>query len=117
MAFPCPSPSTKRGTASSCSSSTLTHCTSCLTRSHHPQEAGVESSSLTLSLMCRRAIARVPDPGELYSKLMNIIVDLALAGLIHGDFNEFNILVKRKTYEPVVIDFPQMVSVRHENAE
>jgi RIO kinase 2 len=64
-----------------------------------------------------RAIESVPEPGELYSKLMNIIVDFALAGLIHGDFNEFNILVKRKTYEPVIIDFPQMVSVRHENAE
>lgn len=68
-------------------------------------------------MVVRRSIEHVPDVGELYAKLMTLIVDLALAGLIHGDFNEFNILIRRKSYEPVVIDFPQMVSVRHENAE
>lgn len=64
-----------------------------------------------------RSIESVPDAGELYAQLMALIVDFAHAGLIHGDFNEFNILIRRKTYEPVVIDFPQMVSTRHENAE
>lgn len=48
---------------------------------------------------------------------MELIVRLAHAGLIHGDFNEFNIMLLRKTGEPIVIDFPQMVSTRHENAE
>jgi len=48
---------------------------------------------------------------------MDIIVRFARAGLIHGDFNEFNILIRRETGEPVVIDFPQMVSTSHENAE
>jgi RIO kinase 2 len=48
---------------------------------------------------------------------MDLIVRLAQAGLIHGDFNEFNILIRRETGEPVVIDFPQMVSTSHANAE
>ncbi|KAK4057549.1 Serine/threonine-protein kinase rio2 [Microbotryomycetes sp. JL221] len=41
-----------------------------------------------------RQIASVPDPGALYSALMDLIVRLAQAGLIHGDFNEFNILIR-----------------------
>lgn len=48
---------------------------------------------------------------------MELIVRLAKDGLIHGDFNEFNILIRRKDGQPVVIDFPQMVSTRHANAE
>jgi RIO kinase 2 len=47
---------------------------------------------------------------------MDLIVRFAHAGLIHGDFNEFNILI-RASGQPVVIDFPQMVSTSHENAE
>lgn len=38
-------------------------------------------------------------------------------GLIHGDFNEFNILVYEDTLKPVVIDFPQMISTDHPNAK
>ncbi|KAF9453750.1 RIO1-domain-containing protein [Macrolepiota fuliginosa MF-IS2] len=64
-----------------------------------------------------RQVAELPSPGKLYSKLMDLIVRFASAGLIHGDFNEFNILVRRQSGEPVVIDFPQMVSTSHENAE
>lgn len=93
---------------------------------------------------------------------MDLIVRLARSGLIHGDFNEFNILIRdhrsqeekdrdeeneeerqdriaanggvdapvviseedmteeRKTkgvLEPVLIDFPQMVSTDHVDAE
>ena len=65
----------------------------------------------------RRQISDVPSPGKLYSQLMDLIVRLAHAGLIHGDFNEFNILIRRESGEPVVIDFPQMVSTSHVNAE
>ncbi|CAE6419187.1 unnamed protein product [Rhizoctonia solani] len=64
-----------------------------------------------------RQIASHPNPGSLYSSLMDVIVRFAKAGLIHGDYNEFNILIRRETGEPVVIDFPQMVSTRHANAE
>ena len=65
----------------------------------------------------RRQISDHPNPGALYSSLMDLIVRFAHSGLIHGDFNEFNILIRRDTGEPVVIDFPQMVSTQHVNAE
>ncbi|KAJ5098431.1 Serine/threonine-protein kinase rio2 [Penicillium argentinense] len=84
-----------------------------------------------------RQIAKVPNPAGLYSELMDMIIELARFGLIHGDFNEFNILIKEipipsekdkeaenaeaeeENYrlEPVLIDFPQMVSIDHVNAE
>lgn len=63
-------------------------------------------------------------PG-LYVRLMELIAQLASYGLIHGDFNEFNLLLTRPErtdknqprVAPVIIDFPQMVSIDHENAE
>ncbi|GLA93814.1 hypothetical protein AtubIFM57143_000665 [Aspergillus tubingensis] len=83
-----------------------------------------------------RQISKVAHPASLYSELMDMIVQLARFGLIHGDFNEFNILIKeiedpdakgkgREDDEddeniqlvPVMIDFPQMVSIDHPNAE
>lgn len=85
-----------------------------------------------------RQISKVPHPAELYSELMDIILELARFGLIHGDFNEFNILIKEEPIPdakgkapanedeeddenirlvPVLIDFPQMVSIDHVNAE
>ena len=48
---------------------------------------------------------------------MDMIVRFARVGLIHGDFNEFNILIRRESGDPVVIDFPQMVSTSHKDAE
>ena len=62
-------------------------------------------------------IREVEEPGRLYSKLMDLIVRIARSGLIHGDFNEFNILIRSKDEEPILIDFPQMVSTSHRNAE
>ncbi|EZF36425.1 serine/threonine-protein kinase [Trichophyton mentagrophytes] len=82
-----------------------------------------------------RQISSVPNPAALYAELIDTIMELAKFGLIHGDYNEFNILIKEEeipmeTNEenkdkkednikltPVVIDFPQMVSVDHANAE
>lgn len=72
-----------------------------------------------------RQIAKVGDPSTLYAELLAIIVRLAQHGLIHGDFNEFNILVAEKEdpaggpikLVPTMIDFPQMVSIDHANAE
>jgi RIO kinase 2 len=68
-------------------------------------------------LIHSRQIEAVESPSELYATLMEFIVRLAKDGLIHGDFNEFNILIRRKDGEAVIIDFPQMVSTRHPNAE
>ncbi|KAK3323424.1 atypical/RIO/RIO2 protein kinase [Cercophora scortea] len=102
-----------------------------------------------------RQISMVPDPASLYADLIAILLRLAQHGLIHGDFNEFNILIKEErtpaalstststpsaststatststqtssaqpatadqiTLVPVIIDFPQMVSMDHVNAE
>lgn len=72
-----------------------------------------------------RQIDNVPDPAGLYAELLEIIVQLAVLGLIHGDFNEFNIMIKVETDAneeapkliPVLIDFPQMVSMDHTDAE
>ena len=97
-----------------------------------------------------RQITRVPDPAGLYAELIGIALRLAQFGLIHGDFNEFNILIREDQTDgtpderpheedpptsdnkdsnspglsqsslkitPVIIDFPQMVSIDHNNAE
>lgn len=53
---------------------------------------------------------------ELYDELMNLIVRFADSGVIHGDFNEFNIMLNENE-RPVIIDFPQMVSTSHPNAQ
>jgi len=47
---------------------------------------------------------------------MNLIVRFAQHGVIHGDFNEFNIMINSEE-KPIVIDFPQMISVSHPNAQ
>jgi RIO kinase 2 len=71
-----------------------------------------------------RQISKVGDPASLYAELLSQIVRLAQYGLIHGDFNEFNILVEERQVSedkvsliPTIIDFPQMVSIDHANAE
>ncbi|KAK4103611.1 hypothetical protein N658DRAFT_444902 [Parathielavia hyrcaniae] len=73
-----------------------------------------------------RQVSSVPDPASLYADLIGLILRLAKHGLIHGDFNEFNILIREDRDErdpdniiltPILIDFPQMVSMDHQNAE
>ncbi|CAL3962881.1 hypothetical protein PZA11_000084 [Diplocarpon coronariae] len=78
-----------------------------------------------------RQISCVPNPSSLYAELIAMVLRLAQYGLIHGDFNEFNILIKEETkteaaedkhtqtlsLTPILIDFPQMVSMDHANAE
>ena len=55
-------------------------------------------------------------PARVFQRLMDILIRLAEHGLIHGDFNEFNLLVNDEE-EVTVIDFPQMISTSHINAE
>ncbi|XP_040577206.1 uncharacterized protein RIOK2 [Lepeophtheirus salmonis] len=61
-------------------------------------------------------IREVDDPGALYESLMNLHIKFANHGVIHGDFNEFNIMITDEG-KPIVIDFPQMISVMHPEAE
>jgi RIO kinase 2 len=94
-----------------------------------PEPIAQSRHTLVMSLIDAfpmRQIASVPDPASLYAELIAMILRLAQYGLIHGDFNEFNILVEEKpdaeakggvALTPILIDFPQMVSVDHANAE
>ncbi|KAE8841881.1 hypothetical protein PTNB73_06250 [Pyrenophora teres f. teres] len=92
-----------------------------------PEPLGQNRHTVVMSLIDAfplRQISKVGDPATLYSELMSLIVRLAQYGLIHGDFNEFNILVEERTEKdgsvtliPTIIDFPQMVSIDHANAE
>ncbi|EMR08961.1 hypothetical protein PNEG_02740 [Pneumocystis murina B123] len=61
-------------------------------------------------------IDNIVHPEKLYITLMQLIVKLANYGLIHGDFNEFNILLYENE-DPIMIDFPQMISIDHFNSE
>ncbi|KAI4652575.1 uncharacterized protein J4E79_008882 [Alternaria viburni] len=92
-----------------------------------PEPIGQNRHTVVMSLIDAfpmRQISKVGNPQELYGELLAIIVRLAQHGLIHGDFNEFNILVEERTEKdgslslvPTLIDFPQMVSIDHANAE
>lgn len=61
-------------------------------------------------------VYEVEDIEGLYDDLMNLIVRLGNNGVIHGDFNEFNIMVTDEG-KPILIDFPQMISTSHPNAK
>ncbi|XP_075955590.1 serine/threonine-protein kinase RIO2 [Anarhichas minor] len=61
-------------------------------------------------------VHKLEDPGALYNEFMELIVKLANHGLIHGDFNEFNLMLDDQDHI-TMIDFPQMVSTTHFNAE
>lgn len=56
------------------------------------------------------------DPGALFQTVMEIAVRLAAHGLIHCDLNEFNLMLGDDG-KITLIDFPQMVSTEHPNAE
>lgn len=91
------------------------------------QEFEAESEADSKIFVENRVVDYVEEedlPG-LYVRLMELIAELASYGLIHGDFNEFNILLTRpertnqnqSRVSPIIIDFPQMVSIDHKNAE
>ncbi|XP_017752125.1 PREDICTED: serine/threonine-protein kinase RIO2 isoform X2 [Eufriesea mexicana] len=58
----------------------------------------------------------IDDVESLYDELMNLIVKLGNHGVIHGDFNEFNIMIINSG-KPILIDFPQMISTEHVDAK
>ena len=63
-------------------------------------------------------VEEIKDKNVVYHKMMDFIYKLGENGLIHGDFNEFNILLNiNKPDEIVVIDFPQMISISHPEAQ
>ena len=63
-------------------------------------------------------VEEIKDKDIVYHKLMDFILKLGNNGLVHGDFNEFNLLLSIKDINEIyVIDFPQMISIDHEEAE
>jgi len=61
-------------------------------------------------------VTALKDPEFVYHQAMDLLVKYAENGLIHGDLNEFNLLVDEdmKLY---TIDFPQIVSTSHPDAD
>ncbi|KAL9653740.1 hypothetical protein ABK040_012802 [Willaertia magna] len=62
-------------------------------------------------------VKEMKHPRYVFRQCIDLIVKLAQYGLVHGDFNEFNLLIKPMSEKIVVIDFPQMISTSHPNAE
>ncbi|KAK6589879.1 hypothetical protein RS030_192811 [Cryptosporidium xiaoi] len=62
------------------------------------------------------SVRELEDPYGVLEKLMRMIARLADCGLIHGDFNEFNLLIDNKE-NITLIDFPQIINTNHINAE
>eukprot|EP00197_Chlamydomonas_leiostraca_P016020 CAMPEP_0202884376 /NCGR_PEP_ID=MMETSP1391-20130828/40871_1 /ASSEMBLY_ACC=CAM_ASM_000867 /TAXON_ID=1034604 /ORGANISM="Chlamydomonas leiostraca, Strain SAG 11-49" /LENGTH=314 /DNA_ID=CAMNT_0049567557 /DNA_START=13 /DNA_END=954 /DNA_ORIENTATION=- len=59
-------------------------------------------------------VKKLRHPDRVYLTCMELLSRLASKGLVHCDFNEFNLLVSDEE-EVTIIDFPQMVSVSHAN--
>ena len=51
---------------------------------------------------------------EIYSHLIQEVIRMLSAGIVHGDLSEFNILLGSDG--PVIIDFPQSVDTAHNNS-
>ncbi|XP_028790040.1 serine/threonine-protein kinase rio2 [Neltuma alba] len=61
-------------------------------------------------------VKQLQNPEMVFETILNQVVRLAEHGLIHCDFNEFNIMIDDDE-KVTMIDFPQMVSVSHRNAQ
>lgn len=51
------------------------------------------------------------NPEEIYLKMINFIRELWHMGYVHGDFNEFNVMVRESGIK--IIDFPQCLKSSH----
>ncbi|ESR65535.1 hypothetical protein CICLE_v10008180mg [Citrus x clementina] len=61
-------------------------------------------------------VNQLQNPDSVFETIIGLVVRLAEHGLIHCDFNEFNIMIDDDE-KVTMIDFPQMVSVSHQNAQ
>jgi RIO kinase 2 len=57
---------------------------------------------------------KLNNPEVIYKKMIEFIKDLWDLGYVHGDFNEFNVMVKNDDIK--VIDFPQCLKKNHKQA-
>jgi RIO kinase 2 len=105
-------------------------------RSRHVVAMDLVARSVPLRAVDARAVR---DPAALHAELLRLVLRLAAVGLVHGDFNEFNVLVQERdgaaddrasasasadgaaeppapALRPYVIDFPQTLSLSHPDA-
>ncbi|XP_068654912.1 serine/threonine-protein kinase rio2-like [Aristolochia californica] len=61
-------------------------------------------------------VKQLQNPDTIFETIIGLVIQLAEHGLIHCDFNEFNIMINDDE-KVTMIDFPQMVSVSHRNAQ
>lgn len=61
-------------------------------------------------------VRELQNPDDVFDVIIGLVIRLAEHGLIHCDFNEFNIMIDDNE-KVTMIDFPQMVSVSHRNAK
>ncbi|EEF29046.1 serine/threonine-protein kinase rio2 [Ricinus communis] len=61
-------------------------------------------------------VKQLQNPETVFETILGLVIRLAEHGLIHCDFNEFNIMIDDDE-KVTMIDFPQMVSVSHRNAQ
>ncbi|KAK9989113.1 hypothetical protein SO802_029352 [Lithocarpus litseifolius] len=61
-------------------------------------------------------VKQLQNPEMVFERIIGLVIRLAEHGLIHCDFNEFNIMIDDDE-KVTMIDFPQMVSVDHRNAQ
>ena len=84
-----------------------------------PEAVDVNRHAVLMSLVDGAPLTRkyrLSNPGKVYAQCVTQLAKLAQCGLVHCDFNEFNIMCDENG-DVTIIDFPQMVSCNHPNAE
>ncbi len=84
-----------------------------------PEAIEVNRHCVLMERMAAYPLVRVRKLGnveDVYRQAVGLVARLAQHGLIHCDFNEFNLMITERE-ELIVIDFPQMVSTSHPNAK
>jgi len=61
-------------------------------------------------------VKEIEQAQRVYEELIGMVKLFAEHGLVHSDFNEFNLMITKDS-QVTVIDFPQMVSTKHLNAQ
>ncbi|KAF3628346.1 Serine/threonine-protein kinase RIO2 [Capsicum annuum] len=84
-----------------------------------PQAVDCNRHCVIMSLVPGYPLVQVKElqnPDVVFETIIGAVIRLAEHGLIHCDFNEFNIMIDDDE-KVTMIDFPQMVSVSHPNAQ
>jgi len=84
-----------------------------------PKPIDQNRHAVLMSYIDARPMLRVKQlrrPDVVLERLMRLLVRLARAGVVHGDFNEFNLMIDNDE-KITLIDFPQLVHMTHENAK